>query len=283
MSKETVDNDTPRERGGLTGTDREYLRKSERERQEEYSRQARSAARSRIRKRVRASLRDFRLLADELPSEERDKIFSNEPRTDEFRELQEDIAKTIEFLYTGLKGASGFRQPLQQGVANGELELGYADNLFETTVQFSVDRAYLADHREIADLIEAEEWDRLHPRDLFSFIRLAFSRDAIDFDSIREWLEFRDWGAQFVGKKRRAFPGGKQTPLMDPEVYDREGIGEMSPEELRDLFGEGYGHGTHVIYDGEKVYAPSPPGSDDTDPEVLDWVDDESKQDTDEE
>lgn len=255
------------EKGCLTKTDREYLRG-----EKEYdSKQARYSRRKSIRDGVRGALRDFRLLADELDDEEREQIFDVEPRSDELRELIQDVSKTVEFLYAGMGGEAGFRRPLKTGVANGELALGNVENALAVAPRFTLNRVYQPDKREIVDLVEAEEWERVSPPDLFTFVRLALTADALDFDPIRDRLDMEEWGGYVIGKKRRAIPGGGHTPLMDPEVFDREGIGDMSVEELRDLFGDGYSGTT--IYDGEKVVRPPPPGTD-AEPEIIDWFQD---------
>lgn len=209
MSNESVDGDSNDDygRGGLTPTDRTFLRMSDSERRAEYSRQARSAARSRIRDRVRASLHDFRLLTDHLDDEERDTIFAAEPGTAEHAELSQDVMNAVELLYTGMGGESAFRRPLKHGVANGEAALGNVDHALSVAPQFTLHRTYRADGREITDLIEAGDWDRLYPPDLFSFIRLAVAADAIDFPTIRERLDRREqaqkWTAQFHDDERK--------------------------------------------------------------------------------
>lgn len=258
------------EKGCLTRTDREFLRG-----EKEYeSKQARYARRKSIRDGARGALRDFSLLVEELPAEEREKIFEaiDDPRSDEYRDLREDVRQTIEFIYAGMGGASEFRMPLLLGVMNGEVELGEAQRAIDVSPQFSVDRKYQADTRETVDLVEAKEWKRLLPPDLFTFLRAAYASDAIDFDAIRDWLDQQEWTAEYrVGKKTRGIPGGKSTPAMDPEVFEREGIGDMDGDELHELFGEGYAVHSQVYYDGEKVLRPPPMGSDE-EPEVVEWI-----------
>jgi hypothetical protein len=271
-TREIVDSMTDK-KGFLTRTDRNYLRGGK-----EYdSKQGRYDRRQSIRERTRGALRDFRLLVKQLPDEERDKIFAAEPGD---KELTDDVGKAIQFLYTGMGGESGFRRPFRNGVASGEVALGNVENALYADPQFRVEQAYRTDRRAVVDLVEVGEWERLSPPDLFTFIRLALDADALDFEAIRDRVDFAEWSAEYyLGKKHREIPGGKSTPSMEPEVYEEEGIGEMSAEELRDLFGDGYPP-SH-IYDGEKVVLPPPPGSDE-DPEVVDWIGD-APEDVDEE
>jgi hypothetical protein len=91
----------------------------------------------------------------------------------------------------------------------------------------------------------------------------------IDREEFREQLE---WRAQYATGTIRSIPGGQSTPRMSREVYEGEGIDEMSGEELRELFGEGFPRSEIVRYDGEKVYRPAPPGSDE-DPDILYYTD----------
>lgn len=254
-------------KGCLTRTDREFLRG-----EKEYdSKQALYSRRKSIRDGVRGALHDFRLLANELDDEERERIFDADPRSDELRELTGDVQAAVEFLYAGMGGMAGFRRPLKHGVANGEVALGNAEHALAVAPRFTLNKVYQPDKREIVDLAEAKEWERISPPDLFTFVRLALAASALDFEAIRDRLDMEEWQENHIGKKRRVIPEGGHTPLMDPEVFSREGIGEMSVEELHDLFGEGYSGIT--IYDGEKVVRPPPPGID-AEPEIIDWIQD---------
>lgn len=256
----------PELKGFLTEKDREFLRG-----EKEYeSKQGRYARRRSIRERTRGALRDFLLLCAELSVEERDKIFDTDPDSDESSELEEGVAKTIEFLYAGIGGYSGFRQPLQTGVAKGEVQLGNIDHYLEVSPRFAIDIVRRTDTRATVRAMEAGEWDRLDPPHLFEFLKLAHRTGAIDFDAIRRQLDFKEWAVEHqLGKSRRAIPDGKHTPLMDPNLFGR--INEMSGEELRALFGEGYPSHSNVVYDGENVIKPPAPGSDE-DPEIIERV-----------
>jgi len=191
-SKDTTDNESipERPRGILSRSDRNYLNVGHDGYMEKYSDGAANKRRVDVRNRARAALRDFRLLADELPAEEREKIFAADPRNEELTELQDDIVKTIEFLYTGMGGESGFRKPLEYGVINGELELGNINHPFDVAPQFAVDVISRNDPGGVIDAIESEEWSRLtRPPALFSFFKLAMRADAIDFDAVRERVD----------------------------------------------------------------------------------------------
>ena len=149
-------------------------------------------ARQRIRQRVREGLRDFEILANHLEERDREKIFEADPFTEEYDELQNDVAYAIEFLYAGMGGEANFRRPLKQGVARGEAALGNVDYPLDVEVRFDVKANFQKDSRKTVQAIEAREWDALSPRDLFGFIRIASDADAIDFSKVREQIESRE-------------------------------------------------------------------------------------------
>jgi len=264
----------PDEKGFLTETDKEFLR-GEREYSGENSKQMRYQRRRAVRERTREALRDFGLLNRTLDETERDKIFAAEPRSRELKDLQGDVREVIQFLYTGLGGEAGFRQPLQTGVANGEVMLGNTDNFLERAPRFEVNTVAQQDRGELIAAVEREEWSRLDAPGLFTFVELAVDAGAIDFDGIRDKLEEREWFAEITGGKSRNIPGGKKTPTMPSDVYEEQNIGELSGEELRKMFGDGHPAPWGVIYDGEKVATSPPPWTDEQEPEVLYYVDPE--------
>jgi hypothetical protein len=261
-------------KGFLTDTDKEFLR-GEKEYTGENANQIRYQRRSAIRERTRAALADFAFLCDELDANEREKIFIDDWRTSEALDFEQELSKAIQFFYIGVGGRTGFSRPLKRGVANGEARMGRWSAL-DVVVRFAIEPVWNADIHTVTDLVEADEWDRLDLSDLPQFINMAKRADAIDFDEIRAKLAEDDWFQKYrLGKKHKVIPGGYSTPLMDPEVFDREGIGDMTPEELRDLFGEGYPDTfAAAIYDGEKVFRPPPIGEPDGDIEVLEWIND---------
>lgn len=67
--------DQERDRGVISQSDRQFLQKSEEERQEDYTRQGRADAWSRILERTRNALLDFALLHDRLDADDRNEIF----------------------------------------------------------------------------------------------------------------------------------------------------------------------------------------------------------------
>ena len=277
MSNRTLDmvDDKPDRNSVLTSEQRDFLRKSEEEQKEDYTRQGRSYHRTEIRERARAALWDFDLLTDELDEKEREKIFSPEPRTGAGAVLEDEVAGVLQFLCMGMNGSIGFSRPLKRGVANAEARMGTVRSALDVSVRFTIDPVWNGDIQTITGLVEHDQWDRVDISDLPPFIGAAKRADAIDFDKIRDKLAENEWFQKYRSmKKRVVIPGGHSTPLMDPEVFEREGIGEMNPEELREKFGEGYPDALHSpIYDGEKVFRPPPFGEPDGEIEILEWID----------
>lgn len=154
--------------------------------------------------RVENSLRDFRLLEEHLSSDRRDEIFDVRPGMREHDQLQRDVQAAIAFMYAGLGGESGFREPLRWGVADGEVALGNVEHHLDIQPRFAVDVLERIDDRAVAEAVENEEWDRLSAKDVFTFIKLAARSDAIDFEQIYERLKFEDeqmeW-AESVGEE----------------------------------------------------------------------------------
>lgn len=89
MTKDSIDTDeteTDRDRGILTDVDRTFLRLSEEERKEEYTRQGRSYRMRTITTRLRDSVLDFPLIVDRIDTEVFDSTFGGDdahevPRT----------------------------------------------------------------------------------------------------------------------------------------------------------------------------------------------------------
>jgi len=112
----------------LTTNQREFLRMTDEEREDEYSRQARSYHRKAIRDRVQTAFHDFSLLWQHLDISERDEIFY--PSSEQRLETGTDLIDTIAFLYRFLEGDIGdsrpdtwrlrFKDIVEPGIRNGE-------------------------------------------------------------------------------------------------------------------------------------------------------------------
>jgi hypothetical protein len=147
--------------------------------------------RSRIRERVREGLRDFRILSDCIEDRDREQIFG----TDGYQsktELQNDVTAAIAFLYAGVGGESGFRQPLVRAVQIGESRLRNLETRFSCEPRFTVDFVSHTDRKEAVEAVREGEWDRLSHRSLFDVIQLAHDAGAIDYDRLENAATYVD-------------------------------------------------------------------------------------------
>lgn len=180
--------DSPRQNSILTTQQRKFLAAN-------VSNTSNSTTtRARIRERVREGIRDFRWLATELEDRDRELIFPDPDLKGyeagfEFKSIQRDVGHAIAFMYAGLGGGPGFRQPFREGVQNGEKILGTVEHPTDVEPRFSVDFLSHVDLRDAVNRAEAGEWDRLSERSRRAVIQLAENTDAIDFDAIHSALD----------------------------------------------------------------------------------------------
>lgn len=169
----------------LTTADRKFLQSNIRNTSNSTTR------RSRIRERVREGLRDFRILSDCLEGRDREQIFGTNGYQSE-TELQNDVTAAIAFLYAGVGGESGFRQPLVRGVQIGESRLRNLETRFSCEPRFAVDFVSHTDRKEAVEAVREGKWDRLSHRSLFDVIQLAHNAGAIDYDRLENAATYVD-------------------------------------------------------------------------------------------
>lgn len=107
-------------------------------------------------------------------------------------ELQNDVKATIAFMYAGVGGESGFREPLIDGVQIGESQLRNDEAKFIVEPRFTVDFVSHTDRQEAVEAVENGDWDKLSSRSLFDFIRFAHHVGAVDFDRLHDHLGYFD-------------------------------------------------------------------------------------------
>jgi len=178
-----------RDRGILSEADRSYLRADEEEREENYTRQARSKREDEIFNRTHHALRDFQLLLEHLPADQREQLFSLGPKRNR------DVIDALTFLYAGVGGAQRFKPLLLEAVAEGECELGnaYSPMLvvvseFDVRIHDGEDLGLLAGDA-LEKLKDGKPVDALSKDELFAFAHFADRKDAIDIETVREYLE----------------------------------------------------------------------------------------------
>lgn len=143
----------------LTDSQREFLRLSEEERKEQYSKQRRSYYRQEIAERVRRGFDDFSILFEHWDEDAREAVLADPKET-----LQEGIIDVLAMIYAETDPINRFRPYLRRAVKKAEQE--YADSPtwrvnvtvnVETPETVQIEEAHNKYRRErLKDLSEAE-------------------------------------------------------------------------------------------------------------------------------
>lgn len=136
-----------RERGIITSSDRDYLKLSEEERKDAYSRSARTQRRDAIRKRVWNAFLDGQILFNEVGDEQRRRLFdgwrefadsvesdADDSRTSNFYDVAESRGRWVEKI-DGERGLAGHLAFLYLGLAQSD------EYEFERLLRMAVERA----------------------------------------------------------------------------------------------------------------------------------------------
>jgi len=252
------------------------------------------AIRGKIRKHLRNSILDFSILVENM--EERD-IKNSLGKIDD--RMDKQIVDTVGLLYRYQlicrhhDSPESFEDNVEKAIKKAGLLSG---SRLEVSVDINVESEEDTDiverfEQEGAEDLEPEEFFRLRewdyitdaeflqelrgichhaypkvPLDEFiekiknemgSYESLGELGDAI-YDEYMEWVE-----KQREGREIRNIPNEhRMTPFVDREVYEKEGIGDMGEEELKELFGKGYPERDLYVYDGKKIFRPMPPITD---------------------
>lgn len=211
----------------LTETEREFLRG-----EKEYAGEKTESNKMRnIRERVFQSLTDFELLANELPEEDRRKIFERLSEDSESHGAEE-AASVIEFLYKGFSDlttdpshiAAGpeetsvetflaFRNALTTGVARGKSE--YTDPQEEppdlVTVASNTYLFEFPDDDDVRSELETDQWREINkqsPGDIGNQDDVALFLQAMAQRQIHERISARHKAANKDLKDYQDFEGG---------------------------------------------------------------------------
>jgi hypothetical protein len=212
--------------GILTESEREFLKGNK-----EYSSdKTESNKRRNIRERVCQSLKDFELLADELPKDDRREIFDQLCNESESHGADE-VASVIEFLYKGLGDRAedpsyisdgpkelsverflAFRNALTSGIARGKSE--YQNQQEEPPDVVTVaSNAYLFEFPDDDDArseLETEQWRKINkhsPGDIANQDDVAFFLQAMAQRQIHEQIRTRHERAEKDMKDYKDFRG----------------------------------------------------------------------------
>ena len=211
----------------LTETEREFLRG-----EKEYAGAKSESNKMRnIRERVFQSLTDFELLANELPEDDRRKIFERLADESESHGADE-AASVIEFLYKGLSDLTtdpnniaaspqeasaepflAFRNALTSGVARGKSEYTNPQEEPPDVVTIA-SNTYLFEFPNDDDVrseLETEQWREINkqsPGDIGSHDDVAFFLQAMIQRQIHERISARHQAANKDLKDYKDFEGG---------------------------------------------------------------------------
>ena len=201
-------------RGGLTDADRDWLHG-----EKEYSHtQTEGNRRRKIRERTIQSLRDFELLAQELPQKDRRKIFKQFNKESD-SDCVDEIAFVIEFIYKGLNDVAtepetvaeapdsdavgrflAFRRALVSGIEQGKEEFNPSHSTTESPKEVIIaSNEYLFEFPsfdEVRSELTPEKWEQLaksigepteiaNHNDVTSFLRLMTQAQIHEFISAR--------------------------------------------------------------------------------------------------
>ena len=193
MSGDTADGEK-RKRGVISTADRKFLRKSEAERREDYTRQGRSDAWTRIRKRVKNAILDFTILFEELGKDELNQIFGRYPTPKSGRYSDPALEAGLrDILALVLESGGGEGLVLGHGNSPSHVTDIEADRLFREALkrlawrhQYQIDTIDLVVEAEPIHWRELEQnleaGDELSPEQLAHFL----SRDDVDTSEIQD-------------------------------------------------------------------------------------------------
>jgi hypothetical protein len=174
--------DDSRPRGTLTEADRKFLKASESEREEEYTRQSRTNARRRIQERIKMSILDFSIILENLSEEERREIFTTTP--EDSAAFRDGITGFIGLVFTeALANPTLLR--FESLVRRG-IERAYRKMSGSQEVRVGVELDWNAEpmsHNHLDEIeakVEAGEWDDLTESELKAFLRFYSWSDEFD-------------------------------------------------------------------------------------------------------
>lgn len=200
-------------KGFLTPADRKFLR-GEKEYDSKHSRYER---RKSIRERTRGAFRDFALLTEQLPKNEREKIFTTDSK-EEYLDLEEDITNTIQFIYAAAGSEGRFRRLLKDGVIRGEAErLPPSSHVGFVSVRFEVEPTPAIDIEATAEHLKNGKVSKITGDAARGFLSAASGSNEFDSELIDRILEEREEMREIMEEHRE-----QGRPWMDKNKTDED-------------------------------------------------------------
>jgi hypothetical protein len=166
----------------LTPTQRKYLKNGPEESPDASER----AMRSRIRERVRQAFRDFSILFEYWPEEEREKVFFNLRNEG----LDEPIVDTIALLYGETKLGGRFKNRLWRGVQKAERRAAGSDEL-DVRTNFEVETIDTVNLEKAVEKYRREKYDEMTDGEMRSVFKTLRRTGAVTPESLNESLQER--------------------------------------------------------------------------------------------
>lgn len=183
------DPDASRPRGVLSGADRRYLKDPESYAQE-HSRQSVRERKKAIRERTRNALLDFQILFEELPPEERKKIFT--PPGARTTEFEEAIISLLGFVYgeaDPLPQLSSFETLLSAGIRRATRQMAGGEDLtVEVDFGVHVESPDSVNWTDVVDKAKSGNFDSLSEVEIRAFVREYAKAENFDPEEpLRQW------------------------------------------------------------------------------------------------
>lgn len=147
---------------------------------------AERAMRSRIRNRVTQAFRDFSILFENWPEEEREKVFFN-LRDDD---LDEPIVDTIALLYGETNIGGGWKNRLRRGVQKAERRAADSDEL-DVSVTFEVEKIETVNLEAAVEKYRRQAYDEMTDAEMRSALRTLRRTGAVSPETLTESLQDR--------------------------------------------------------------------------------------------
>lgn len=189
LSDEEIEREKSRDRGILSGSDREALLRTEEDYLERKSRQALGQANRRIQDRVRDGLRDMTLLFNHLDDDEIAQIFSLAGTPTDRDPMLNGVSDAMALFYFALGGRSepfDFETRLQRAVRSSRRREYGRGGHRPIDVTLEVEELPVSTIEEIAYRLDRGEYDNLSEGELRFVVSTLFETEAVSADVYRE-------------------------------------------------------------------------------------------------
>lgn len=188
-------------RGILSEADKNYLRDPEGY-AANHSRAAVLDRQKSIRARTFRGIQDFSILAQDMDEETRREIIPVSRQDDRWGDLYDGLVEMIAFVHLGIGSETELKRLIADGVRRGELRRGAVENELQISVdcQLDINHTLTVDLENIADRLDAGEYDKIPPGAGIAFLRSLILAGVLDphevledYESFRSRMESRSY------------------------------------------------------------------------------------------